>query len=458
MPVDLRYYQHNALEWILNRATKRHDARLLVVLPSGGGKTIIAATLLKLTVGRRKEVRGMFVAHRAELFEQMATACNSVGISPENIARIGSSNDATKLFFATAADVRRGESLPVVDVVITDESHRDAGPYRRAFRAHYNNVLRVGFTATPERLDGRSLKDDFDDMFVAAQPSELIANGHIVAPRVFTVGASMLPNMRSARIRAGEFAKDDMNIATASPIIIGGVIEHWIKRAERRKTMVFACSIAHAGRLVDEFNRVGITARQLDGSTPKKMRESTLHDFKNGRYDILISCDLLSEGIDIPDVKCVVMARPTASAVVCNQQAGRCMRVVPGDTRSALILDHAGNIIRHGYPYADRDWSLDDVKARRTRQVLVVCQTCHAVVERGALCASCGQRMPTQSRVCLDLPTEVTGELLSFAEAVSDKVRRRDFDKLRELAHKRGFGEQWAMSVFEAKYGIQAQV
>jgi DNA repair protein RadD len=461
--IELRPYQLRAVEWILRIAAKRPNARLMIVLPTGGGKSAIAAALLRLMVARQKQTRGLFVAHRAELLGQARATMTASGVDPVIVADLESQAEGSRIVLAGSQALALAEeaSLPKADVLVTDEAHRDAGPFRRRLRALYGDALRIGFTATPERLDGRALREDFDDMLVAAQPSELIADGHIVAPRVFTVPAERLPDLREVRTRDGEFDAAETARRANVPALLGDVVEHWIRRAERRRTLVFATSKAHSAALAERFKKAGVPAAHLDGDENPTRRAALLDDLARGVLDVLTSCDLLNEGIDIPAIKCVVMARPTASLLVCNQQAGRCMR--PWKDQSALILDHAGNIVRHGYPHADREWSLDGIRERgsSTKNKVIACPRCHAVVPPGVRCPSCGSSAPTASSTPATterrpkeiLPAELPGELATLGAAIPLRDRLAEYNRLRDFAGERGFDLAWADKVYRAKYG-----
>lgn len=454
----LRPYQERAIEWVLRRAVENQNARLLIVLPMGGGKTMIAATLLALTVGGQRATRGLFVAHRAELLGQAASALRGVGVADELVGMLGPESTNARIVLA-GADLLRvagDDALPMSDIVITDEAHRDAGPYRRKLRARYGNVLRVGFTATPERLDGKSLREDYDDMLVAAQPSELIADGYLLAPRVFTVPSNRLPDLRGVTTGDGEFNSKEVERRTNKTALLGDIVDHWKRRADNRQTLVFACSTPHSKAIVDRFRSAGIAAAHVDGDMSQRDRADVIDSFRKGIIKVLSSCDLLSEGIDIPAIKCVVMARPTASLVMCNQQAGRCMR--PFENMDALILDHAGNIVRHGFPFADREWTLDGVKARRFSESTarpIACQKCGAVTPKGESCkcrtgASEHRSRATQGEYTG--PLELPGELVTIAESIPITKRIADYQRLYSFATSKGFGEDWAKKVYMAKY------
>lgn len=457
--INLRPYQEKAVEWVSSRARIKPNARLLIVLPAGGGKTAIAAELMRRFVFDQDDMRGMFVAHREELLGQAKGAMIANGIAEGCIGDLSNLSKDRRVVVASVDAIRSIKRLPPVDLLITDEAHRDAADFRRRLRKFYSDVLRVGFTATPERLDGKNLREDFDEMYVAAQPSELIAAGYLVAPKVFTVPKDKLPDLRGIRSTEGEYDTKDLESRSNKPALLGNIVEHWKSRAEGRKTMAFACSREHSIAIVDRFKKEGIRAEHLDGKTSKERRESILIDFKAGKIDILSSCDLLSEGIDIPSVKCVIMARPTASLIIVNQQAGRCMRPSPEDKRSALILDHAGNIARHGYPHADRDWSLGSFKPREAKKSEVIeCPKCHAMIMEGSQCGECkgGKFNPfflLQTGTLVELP----GELVTLASALPVHERTREYNRLLAFAAQRGFDPQWANRVYAAKFGEKHQ-
>jgi DNA repair protein RadD len=306
------------------------------------------------------------------------------------------------------------------------------------------------------------LREDYDDMLVAAQPSELIAAGHILAPRVFTVPPDKLPDLRGLRVKEGEFAGKELERRVNHIALLGDIVDHWKRRAERRPTLAFACSTAHSKSIVERFNAAGIRASHIDGDTPTQQRADTLDALREDFVDVVSSCDLLAEGIDILAIKCVIMARPTASLVVSNQQGGRCMRPIPGTNATAMILDHAGNIVRHGYPHADREWTLDGLRMRKGRAIHSnsagaprACAACHEVVPPGPACASCGAKLgsfdkhpPTDEFV----PAELPGHLVDVASAIPIGRRLAEYQRLASFAQVRGFGEGWADKVYRLKF------
>lgn len=467
----LRRYQEQTLAWILERASAKPNARLLTVLPMGSGKSVIAAALLKLTVVDEGEpMRGLFVAHRQELLDNVRKSLSGLGITDNAVSTWSrDSNHQTPISLASVDALRRTPTneWPDVDVVITDEAHRDAGIFRQHLNKSYINALRVGFTATPERLDGRSMRNQYDEMFVGAQPSELIAEGHIIAPRVYTVPAERLPDLSGVSVTNGEFNHDQLDRCVSTVPLLGDIVDHWQRRANNRRTIAFAVSRQHADSIAARFSAAGIAAEQINGNLGRIAREQALQRLTDGTTRVLVSVDLLGEGIDIPAVKCVIMARPTASLVVSNQQSGRCMRPwsADGEDSTALILDHAGNILRHGYPHADREWTLDGMRSRASggknqQRALRTCNACHAIIPVGAACPTCAKAAPAtgdvDANVSIPLFIELPGDLVDLATAIPLAQREAEFRRLTEFAASRCFDSEWAHKVYKAKFHAHA--
>lgn len=468
--MELRHYQENAVEWILEHACATTNARLLVVLPMGAGKSVVAAALLKIaTIDQGDGFTGLFVAHRQELLDNARRALVGLGVADAKITQFHKNHTRLGQIVLASADALRAaqpSDWPIADVLITDEAHRDAGLFRRDLRGLFKDALRVGFTATPERLDGQTMRDQYEHMLVAAQPSELIAEGHIVAPRIYTVPPERLPDLRGVSTVGGDFDQKTLEHRTNTVMLLGDIVEHWKRMANGRRTIVFAVSRAHSESIAKRFRASGIAAERIDGWTNRRERKRLLAAFEQGEIRILASSDLLSEGIDIPSVKCVIMARPTASLAVCNQQAGRCMRpwAADGEDSTALILDHAGNVLRHGYPHADREWSLDGIKGRINRQVratpIVMCPRCNAVVPAGLRCTACSARdtetIGVMGHGAASAPGELPGELMDLASAVSKDVRKTEYARLAEFARIKGFDAEWVCKVYMAKFHAEA--
>jgi DNA repair protein RadD len=451
--LKLRPYQAAAFQHILAYYQEHHEqpkSGMLAVLPPGGGKTPIAAAVLRAFATRG--LRGLACANRRELVGQMYNHLVHSGI-PASMLGVVMAGDRRANPDApiqvASVDTLRHRDKPPADILVKDEAHHDASDGQRALAAFYPHAFRLGFTATPQRMDGRGLAADYDDMYIIAQPSELIADGYLAAPSVFTVPADLLPDLRGTRIARGDYAQGDLEQRANKKQLLGSIVDHWLRRANNRPTMAFPVSIKHSLSIVDRFMRAGIQAAHLDGDVNIATRADILEKLADGRIRVVSSCGVLSEGVDVPAVKCVIMARPTLSLVLATQQGGRCMR--PWKGMKPLILDHAGNVVVHGPPHMDRPWDFADIPRRGgRRKTSRICQSCFEVIEAGNQC-SCGKSSWSD-----DEPEEANGELQAYSALVPPDVKRAELDRLVNFARGKGFTEEWAHKVYRAKFGERA--
>lgn len=447
--MDPRPYQAEAVQRIAAYATENIRGRLLVVCPPGGGKTLIGAIAMRLLVSEQG-LRGLAWAHRRELVGQMCDHLVECGIPSEMVGVVMAGDkryNPTAPIQVGSVDTIRHRDKPLADFVVSDEAHRDASDGRRNLRALYPDAFHLGLTATPVRLDGRGLRAEYDEMFVAAQPSELIAEGWLAAPMIYTVPTELLPDVKGVKKRGGDFAIGELEARANKRALVGNIVEHWQRLAEGRRTFVYPVGIKHSHAIVARFRAVGITAEHVDGDTPN--RDKILRRLADGSLLVVSSCGVLSEGTDIPAVKCVVSARPTASLALAIQQAGRSMRpwrgVVP------LILDHSGNYTRqkHGFPHFDHHWFLSADRQKIGNAVPTkMCDSCGLVVASGAAtCPGCKVTLFEVRPMLAERPEEL--ELAVFSE----EEKRAELGRLLEFAANRGFRDGWAAEVYRAKFG-----
>lgn len=169
----------------------------------------------------------------------------------------------------------------------------------------------------------------------------------------------MMASMEGIRKRMGDFAQDDLDKAMDKPTIHGDAVAHYARICPYTPAIAFCVSVAHAEHVAEAFRNAGFKAASIDGKMDIGQRSSLLDDLANGSLHVLTSCDLVGEGLDIKICGCVIMLRPTMSLGLFIQMLGRPQRLHP-DKQFAIILDHVGNIGRHGMPCADREWTLED--------------------------------------------------------------------------------------------------
>jgi superfamily II DNA or RNA helicase len=248
---------------------------------------------------------------------------------------------------------------------------------------------------------------------------------------------------------AGDYHGGELETAMRAPHVVGDVVESWRKHAEGRRTVVFAVGVEHSRDLAERFELAGARVAHLDGSTPEDERAAILLGLELGRLDVVCNVDVLTEGWDQPKVKCAIMARPTKSLTKWMQCAGRILR--PWGDQAPLILDHSGNVDRHGLPHEDREWSLDGQAKRKPNGKLRVCPGCYGYVETSP-CPLCGHSfamaMVPRSLRTADGVMERVG-----AREVSVDPKRAQYDALVDEARRKGFKPGYASAKWKEKNG-----
>jgi superfamily II DNA or RNA helicase len=321
----------------------------------------------------------------------------------------------------------------------------------------------LGVTATPWRLDGKPLGEEslFDDHVIAATPRELIADGYLMLATGFEFRKL---DTSSVRLQSGEFKMDEAGREASKAEILGDVVGKWLEHARGLRTLVFACNVTHSQALVERFCAAGVRADHLDGSMGNKERDGKLNALREGRIDVLSNCQIATEGLDIPQLECVVLARPTMSTSLALQMVGRVVRTHPGKA-VARIHDHAGVLLMHGLPEQERDWS-PEVEARQKRKgepLAKVCPECgHVVTMSTVLCPHCGwewkKREQTRAEVLegvseLDLETRRRLEAEErAANALTESLQAARWRELAEEVRCRGYKPAWALIKFREAF------
>lgn len=391
----LREYQTASLGQ-LRREVAGGCKAVVLVAPTGAGKTVIVCELIRMAVAKGSRV--VFLAHRKELIDQCAERLydNDVyhgiiksGIRPTITAPVQVASVQTL--------VRREFTPP--DILVIDECHHaTAETYRRIVDKSPGAVL-IGLTASPCRTDGRGLGVLFRSMVQVTTTRSLIEDGFLVPARVFAPSSI---DVSSVKVTAGDFNQKALDPLVRKSSIYGDIISTWKKHAADRLTAVFAVSVAHSQELVAAFVAAGVTAEHVDGATDPDERAAILTRFRRGETQVVSNCGILTEGWDCPPVSCLVIARPTASLSLHLQIIGRGLRTDEGK-KDCIILDHAGNHGRHGFCDDEREWSLAGAKKRASTETsgkltsVLTCPECYLCMPSGTpVCRGCGYAFPVK--------------------------------------------------------------
>jgi len=455
--MDLRPYQIETVE-----AAMQHK-KPLVVLPTGAGKTVVAAEIIR----RAENKHVLFLAHRRELIHQACDKLAAFDIKVGTILAGEKLNHMRRVQIASVQTLwsrcfRRNNDLPPAGIVVIDEAHHVPARTYQKIVEQYPDAQIFGLTATPCRKDGRGLGGTFDHLVEGPQVEQLIADGHLVRTRVFAPSA---PDLKGVQTRGGDYVVKQLERRVDLPQLVGDIVTHWHRLAERRKTVCFATSVAHSIHIKDEFVESGVRAEHIDGKTPKDERDEILARLSRGDLELVTNCMVLTEGWDQPDVSCAIMARPTKSAGLYRQMMGRILRPAEGKT-DALILDHAGAVFQHGFVEDPVIWTLDpDLKAETPAQEarsahaereLLTCSECSAVRTAGKPCPECGF-MPKRPGEYLHVRdgdlARVERDGTCHPHHYTEGECKTFYAELAWIAAQRGYKPGWAKHKFRERFG-----
>lgn len=459
--LSLRPYQSDSVDGVRESFKSNHRSPLLV-LPTGGGKTVVFSHIAASTSMRGKKV--IILVHRVELLRQTSSALHKSDVKHGLInPKFTPDLTAPVQVCSVQTLVKRMHKLPLnPDLIIVDEAHHaTAGTWKKIID-FYPKARILGVTATPVRSDGVGLGADagglFDDLIIGPQIQELIDQGYLVAPVIYAPGDKL--DLTGVRTKMGDYDKAELNKRVDKPQITGSAVAHYTKLCPGTPAVVFCVSVAHAEHVSNEFRAAGYRSYAVDGTTDDDVRKKVLGGLGNGTVDVVCSCDLISEGTDIPAIGCAILLRPTKSTGLYIQQVGRALRPCAGKDR-AIILDHVGNVITHGMPQEDRAWTLDG-KTKNSRGgdsagiKVKQCPKCYAVHLPAPNCSQCGHFYEVE----MGAPDEVEGELREVTAAEAQKMKMaktrevskaKTLEDLQMIAAARGYKPSWASYILKAR-------
>ncbi len=463
--IELRPYQSQTID-DLRAALSRHRSALCVA-PTGSGKTVLAAFMLGNARLRGKTA--WMIAHRDFLLDQTALTFDSVGIPYGFIAAGRQFNPAHQVQIVSVGTAqRRLDRLAPPDIMVWDECHHIAAASYRKIYQWAERSRHVGLSATPTRLDGKGLDEFFDELVSGPSVSQLMAAGYLSQYRAFAPSA---PNLTGVHTVAGDYNRGELGTVMDDGQIIGDMVRHYRERADGRRAIYFCVGVEHSQHVASVFSNGGVPACHLDAGSTSADRRSAALKLASGDLRILTNVDLFGEGFDLSaqagvecPVEAVGLARPTQSLSLHLQQVGRALR--PKET-PAVILDHAGNLLRHGLPDDARNWTLKGIdrkaKAAAVGPAVTQCSSCFGVHRAGLMaCPYCGAGRVLQSREV----EEVAGSLVEIDRAAilareSDRKARekqeqfeaRTTAELIQLGRRRGYKNPgyWALNIMRSR-------
>ena len=487
----LRDYQIDGVEKLRRLYAAKKKAPLYT-LPTGGGKTVVFSHITQKMAEKQKSI--CILVHRQELLHQASRNLRELGIHHALIAP-GFRYKGEPVAVASVQTLRQRMKKEQFhfDLLVIDEAHHAvAGTWKKVIEGMPRARL-LGVTATPTRSDGKGLGEAaggcFDSMVIGPPVRWLIQNGYLCRPAVFTPPVQF--SLEGIRTSGGDYNAKELAEVVDKPKIIGSAVAHYARLCPLQPAIAFCASVAHAEHTAAEFAAAGFVAKSIDGTMSDGERKGLINGLKAGDIHVLTSCDIISEGTDIPRVSAAILLRPTQSEGLFLQQVGRALRpvyaegfdlskaegrlaaIAASDKPRALILDHVGNIgmatprgfvLKHGFPDDEREWSLSGrPKRKRGKQAerispLKKCGNCYHDHEPAPRCPMCGFEYPVTGREI----EQVAGELKELTPEEVERLRAKrwkenrtaqSLDELIALGKARGYKNPvfWAKKYFESK-------
>lgn len=458
-PMKLWPFQSDAIQ--AYETLSREHQRIVLVLPTGAGKTVVASEIIRRALGLDRRWNGkpagrvLFLALPREQVDQAVAKLVAwgapAGLIGTILARDDRSSPEAPIQVATlgtllARNFKTGD-MPPAGLVVIDEAHHSVAPTYRAVLARYPKARVLGLTATPMRLDGRGLADaGFQGLLVGATPMQLGIEGYLAMPRMWGPGEKARVDLKGVRVEQGDFAQAESSRRMGKPTIVGRHVSHYEELGGGHSAVVYACTKLHAKKIARRFRKAGHPVALLFGDTPLEERRALLRRLDSGERLVVVNVGVLTEGWDCPAAKVCILARPTRSWMLYMQMVGRFLRPWKGVT--PIVLDHAGNRLRHGPPEQNVDYQLVMPKRAKSTEPSPEkeCPICGAFVATGTVeCPECGHEFEIDR-----VPKEQAGTLVEYVPTEEEKASV--LATIRKVAEARGADEAWVQKVYETRF------
>ena len=447
--ITLRPYQEDCIKQLRVKYSQGKK-RVIIWLATGAGKGLIMSELVNSLVKNGFSVLTV-MARREVVFQTDRNYLKYHGIRSSIVMGSNTKLIPSSKSFICSIDTLKARGLELVkhcDFCIVDEAHDCPADRYKPIFATFQNVW--GCTATPF-----SPLSMFEDYICPITPGELRDQGFLVPAKHYSHTQIDTTGIRSI---GGDFNQSQLAKRASELKIVGDIVDTWKKHGENRRTILFAVNKAHSAIMAEAFRRDGVPALHIDESHNKLERENAINELTNGSIKVLCNVNIFSTGVDIPSVSCLSLARPTQSEILYIQQIGRGLRPFPGK-EDCIILDHAGNIYRHGDAFQNRSINLTDKPKKKEKEEgetisVVTCKKCLAVIDQGVeSCPFCGYIFEKKT------PKHVDGELqiIIMDEVNVQELRyvkiEQEYEKLKRLSEMRNFKINFKYFKLFEKYG-----
>ncbi len=338
----------------------------------------------------------MFLIHRKEVLDQAVATFKNQGVN-SNLLIAGMVQTLT----------RKIDKLPEPQLILVDEAHHVLAKSYQRILNKFPNAIVLLFTATPIRTGKRQLDEIADDIIVGQSISKLTKKGFLAPFDYYSIDD--IDTQKLKKNSTGDYTNASMDEAVSRKIY-GHIVSNYQRLAKNKQAVVYTYSVESAKRIADAFNKTHISAVEVDGTTEDKIRDKYVKQFRDKKIKVLVNVNLFTEGVDLPDVDCVIMARPTKSLALYLQFSMRCLN--PRENKKAIIIDHVANWKTFGLPDSDRDWKQAIITTDKNKRkfnnnepifAITQCDFCFAVVKasevKNSKCPICGNPIKVHTAV-----------------------------------------------------------
>lgn len=458
--ITLRDYQEKAVN-LIREEIRKGNRRVLLVLPTGAGKSHVMGHIASKSIDNNFRVLALM--HRRQLVTQLAERFNDCGVNSALIMSGEEHNLSSSAQIATCQTYLRRLKLRSIEenkffinakVIFIDEAHHSLSNTYQKILTNYTDKIIIGVTATPVLSSGVGMGRYFDAIVQPVSIRELINNKFLVPGMYYGPSNPDLSKLITVR---GDYEKKGLDKVMNQPKLVGDVVSNWLRIAGGLQTMVFAVNVNHSKALCHEFEKHGVAAEHLDAYSLDEDREDTIRRFRNGDTQVICNVGLYTEGTDIPEIECIVLARPTKSLGLHLQMIGRGARPCK-DKINFMVIDHGGNINRLGFYEDEIEWVLTDKEVgfkkkevRKKEKKIRTCDEC-SFQFTGPTCPQCGKSIIGYGKM---IEAE-EAELISLSKKKKEEPtlqEKQDFYAMLEYYRKeKGYKKGWTANQFKEKF------
>ena len=393
--MQLRDYQNLAISNVRKSFQAKYRS-VLLTLPTGAGKTVIFSEITRLAGLKGASV--LILVHRKELVDQAGDKLTKAGVKYGIIAAGRKESKSNVQVASVQTLINRLNNPDQFNLIIIDEAHHAVANSWRKIFDFYKSAIKLGVTATPMRMTGAGLGEIFDKLIIGSTIPELVEQKYLAEHEVYAPPNKL--NLDKIRTIRGDYSKKEVEDELDKVDIVGDAVENYRRLGQNKPAIAFCISVKHGQYVTNKFKQAGYTAELITGSMKSDDRKTLIDNFKDGKVQILVSIDVVSEGFDVEGCYVAILLRPTQSEALYIQQVGRVLR--PEPNKVAIVLDHVGNTKRHGFVDDVREFDLHQ-KAKTKRKgelapAVETCEVCFAVYRPQPICPVCGHKKEVRKR------------------------------------------------------------